>query len=567
MNVYRIEYDRNDGPSGELARVLKNRIEARWDTEVRFDKPADLTLSYREGDRLGEIKKAEDGYLLLGTETHDLWNLAGKVLRSVPTGGEFRPHPKEGVYKTRFLMCGMYFATHFNNYYCVAPMEEIRTYIEDLALWGMEYLTMWFDLHHYTGMDDPKAKDMITRLLAIQEHVRRIGLKIGMGTMANEGFSTTPEHLKGTNEVQNGYVRKPVGYYHTEVCPSTEEGMALILKNRREMLDVFAKYKPDFISTGCYDQGGCTCKDCAPWGSNGYLRTVKEEAKVIREYMPNAKIMLGTWYFGVFYKDDTEWKELYAAFDRGELDFVDCMKADFPAEYPAHVLNNPRPCPVITFPEISMYGMLPWGGYGANPMPAHIQKKWDETDGVVSGGFPYSEGIYEDMNKAICLQLFREGRDPYDTVREYFRYECRVSEDLLDDAVEFIRALEDSHCRDSFGFQTAEHTVTPWHTERIEEAEALAEKLHESLSPNARENPRWQALYLRAKIDGELIRHNFGFSEEFHEYCAKLDDLYYSRDSIRQIRPYRKEQIPVVEQRITRGDWKPEKVLWWTEKY
>ena len=247
MHFYRISFDPKNGPFAELARALKERIEDRWETKVLFGEPADLKISHTEGERFGEIRKTDGGYEIRGTEPHDLWNMAGKVLRSIPTGGEFRPTPEEGKYPTVCTMCGMYFATHFNNYYCTVPMEELRSYIEDMALWGMEYLTMWFDLHHYTGMDDPNAQKMIERLLAIQEHVRRLGLKLGMGTMANEGFSTTPEHLKGTNAVQNGYIRKLDGYYHTEVCPSTEEGMALILKNRTEMMEVFKKYKPDFI--------------------------------------------------------------------------------------------------------------------------------------------------------------------------------------------------------------------------------------------------------------------------------------------------------------------------------
>lgn len=565
MNTYRISFDRKDGPCKEIARVLKDRIEGRWDTEVRFEEPADLKISYTQGERFGEILRTEHGFEIRGTEAHELWNMAGKLLRSIPTGGEFHPAPTEGNFQTESLLCGMYFATHFHNYYCQAPMAEIRRYIEDQALWGMEVLMMWFDLHHYTGMDDPNAKEMIDRLLAIQEHIRKIGLKFSMGTLANEGFSTTPDHLKGTNEIQNGYIRKLDGYYHTEICPATEEGMTLILENRRKMLEVFAKHKPDFFSFGPYDQGGCTCEKCAPWGSNGFLKTSKEVAKMVREILPETKISLSTWYFGTFYKDDTEWEELYAAFDRGELDFVDLINADFPAEYPKYPLTHSPRRPITTFPEISMYGMLPWGGYGANPMPGHILKKWKETEGITCGGTPYSEGIYEDMNKAICLQLFRSGRDPYETVREYLCYECCIKEDLLDDGVQLIRNLENGLIRDSYTFQTAEKTVTPWHTEKIEEAEALALKIHTSLSEKEKNNPRWQVILLRAQIDGELLRGNFAITDRFCELCGELDKLYYSKNAIRQIRPFCKEQMPTLEKRIARADWKPAPVLWWTE--
>ena len=65
----------------------------------------------------------------------------------------------------------------------------------------------------------------------------------------------------------------------------------------------------------------------------------------------------------------------------------------------------PGGLPLLNFPDISMYGQNPWGGYGANPHPGRLQQRWDETKKKLSGGFPYSEGIYEDINKVICAQL------------------------------------------------------------------------------------------------------------------------------------------------------------------
>lgn len=40
----------------------------------------------------------------------------------------------------------------------------------------------------------------------------------------------------------------------------------------------------------------------------------------------------------------------------------------------------------------------PWGGYGANPIPAHLQDLWDAAGNRLSGGFPCSEGIYHAEN-------------------------------------------------------------------------------------------------------------------------------------------------------------------------
>ena len=36
----------------------------------------------------------------------------------------------------------------------------MNRYVEELALWGCNTLAVWFDLHHYHGIDDPEARAM-----------------------------------------------------------------------------------------------------------------------------------------------------------------------------------------------------------------------------------------------------------------------------------------------------------------------------------------------------------------------------------------------------------------------
>ena len=58
---------------------------------------------------------------------------------------------------------GMYLATHFHNYYQVAPVAEVTRYIEDLSLWGVNNYLVWFGMEEFNGMNDPKAQAMIAR--------------------------------------------------------------------------------------------------------------------------------------------------------------------------------------------------------------------------------------------------------------------------------------------------------------------------------------------------------------------------------------------------------------------
>jgi hypothetical protein len=48
-----------------------------------------------------------------------------------------------------------------------------------------------------------------------------------------------------------------------------------------------------------------------------------------------------------------------------------------------------------------MFSGCPWGGYGANPIPTAMQTDWDQHGSLISGGMPYSEGIYLDMNQVM----------------------------------------------------------------------------------------------------------------------------------------------------------------------
>ena len=114
--------------------------------------------------------------------------------------------------------------------------------------------------------------------------------------------------------------------------------------------------------------------------------------------------------------------------------WADYVMADAHEDFPRYPLDEgvPGRLPLLNFPEISMWRQTPWGGYGADPLPARLQRLWNQTQGKLAGGTPYSEGIYEDLNKVICSQLYwKPDRPTMDTVREYAAFE--YSPDVADD--------------------------------------------------------------------------------------------------------------------------------------
>ena len=154
-----------------------------------------------------------------------------------------------------------------------------------------------------------------------------------------------------------------------------------------------------------YDEGGCSCERCRPWGSNGYLRFARDLTRLGRDYFARLESVSSTWMFDT--PPEGEWAGLTDAVAR-DPSWVDSILADAHEDYPRYPLDVVAPggLPWLSFPEISMWGNSPWGGYGANPLPGRYQRRWNQVSHRVSGGFPYSEGIYEDINKAVVAPFY-----------------------------------------------------------------------------------------------------------------------------------------------------------------
>ena len=133
---------------------------------------------------------------------------------------------------------------------------------------------------------------------------------------------------------------------------------------------------------------------------------------------------------------------------------------------------------------------------------------WDSVKHLAAGGFPYSEGIFEDMNKAIYSQFYwQSDRKAYDTLREYVAFE--YSPDVVDEVIRAIGIMEQNHC----------HTYT-WNDDRkaagkfvmestgqAQECLDLLRSAEKKLTAFARQSWRWRILVLRAdKIDNEIRR-------------------------------------------------------------
>lgn len=533
--------DFNDAVAEKGLSILENRLAERGVTFVKVTEPDeanDLALSVCRDEAIPpegfRLEKEGDRLILSASDGRGVLYGAGKILRGIAWDGSFDYFGKTGLFVPQRPIRAIYFATHFGNFYLAAPIEEVERYLEDLALYGLNTFDVWFDYHHYQGIDDPKAVQMIERLRRMLLFADSVGMDCMLGTLANEGYANSPVELRATPT--------KTAHYGVEICPSKPGGMERILAERAAMLDAFAGIPIRYIGFGAYDQGGCECPDCTPWGSRGFLKTCEAVGRLAREKFPDIKILISTWCFGYFH-GEAEWDDFYAKMAE-KPDWADIVLAEHHGNrnYPQYVLDHGKPggLPLVSFPEISMHNMDPWGGFGANLQPRRIQSVWNSAKELLSGGFPYSEGIFEDANKFVCAQLFWSDEESVESILT--EYACGFfSRAEGEKIVEAMLLLEEQMGHYANIEALAQARTIPQggelpvvyrlhHGSEINKngAKKLLDAVEPNLSEKVRDSWRWKLIRVRADLDAELTASGGRPTEKSEELFRVLRKMYHS---------------------------------------
>ena len=517
VKAVRLAFPPQPGPVVEnIGRVFTRQIQERCDARVVAVDPA-LTVELAIAPGIGtEGFRIEDrqggGVRIVGNDEGGLLYGVGKLLRSSRYDqGGFTPGAWRGTSVPVCPVRGVYIATHFSNFYEAASEEEVQRYVEDLALWGVNTLVLHFPHWQFNGFDDPAARKFFDRAKRIMREGKAVGMRVGLLEAANEAFKSSPAELLNT-PVPDALARH--GSFGVQLCPAKPKAHEVLLRDWGRLLDEFADVGLDFINYWPYDEGGCGCKECWPWGARGYLRLGSELSTCTRAKFPKVRFILSTWTY-----DEPlcgEWEGLDKALAEDKK-WVDYIQADALEDFPRYPLEKvvPGGLPLLNFPEISMWGQHPWGGYGANPLPGRFQRLWDQTQRKLSGGLPYSEGIYEDLNKVIVNQFYWDpARPAMETVKEYiaFEYSPRAVQQLAS----VVEAFEKNHKRDGIG----PDAVAAF--EKVQQADA-------QLTAQAKTAWRWRIFYLRALIDKELFeRQGKKEGAALKEAFAELTRIYHA---------------------------------------
>ena len=85
------------------------------------------------------------------------------------------------------------------------------------------------------------------------------------------------------------------------------------MRYNRDLLEGLRANMPDMVITWPYDEGGCACKRCYPWGGNGFIRISKQLFRLARVVNPDVVWCVSTWCFDTPYEG--EWVALAASLE------------------------------------------------------------------------------------------------------------------------------------------------------------------------------------------------------------------------------------------------------------
>ena len=465
-------------------KILKDRLSERINADFEdggllIDLSIDSSLAKAESF---VIEEKDGAFYIKASDSLGLFYGIGKMLHSGKwVNDTFCPTPTNGIESPDCTFRATYVARHFYNFYDVAPMDEIERYLEDLLLWGQNTVILTLSTAGAKNYDDPLFIKAYEKIEEISSVSKELGLKIGV-LMGNCLFTDIPEEIRALPPLQIRYR----GNLGNKICPSKKGGMEYLKKHWTRQLKGLSSL--DYIITWPYDEGGCGCSECTPWGSNKFCDMTKELYSLAKEKFPDVKIGMSTWVFD-FPEDEGEYAGLFRRLN-GDMSFVSFLMTDSHHDFPKYPLEHSCPRPIINFPEISMWSLYPWGGLGANPLPKRFQGIWDSSKHILNGGLPYSEGIYEDISKVQCLGYYWNKDKTYrEILSEYINYE--FSGKVTEDALTLMEIIEENHTNIATGKDPV----------KLTETKALAEKIDTLLSERAKKSWRWRILYIRAILD------------------------------------------------------------------
>jgi hypothetical protein len=534
--MQRVEVRLPDKPSAVVERiyaVFSRVIQERTGIEPARSKNGTIILGLRDG--LGkegyEIADGKNGEILItGNDERGLLYGVGAFLRSSKyQPNRFEPGAFRGKSAPASPLRIAYLASHTGNWYENAPQKDVQQYIEELGLWGYNAIMVCFPAEQFDSFSDPKAQQLTAHLLKLLGAAKQIGLKTVMVHCSNNTYKSLPAGLEA---VETGC--KQITALGIHACPNKPGGRERLLREWAEVLEAYRSVGLDYVCFWPYDNGGCNCEACRPWGANGYISICKDMAATFREFNPKGEVILSSWRFLA-----GEWHDLYDVLGENP-GWAQYMLANSCRGFPDDVAKSdketvergtPGNLTLMVFPEISMLGMWPWGGRGAAFRTEAVKEDIEKARRIGAASImPYSEGIYEDVSKVLWVQSFWDTKRSVDDIlEEYVRYE--YAPQVLPEALEVIKTLGTMQ-----EISLKSKKFSPNEAADGKLCGDFVDRVEPKLPAYVRASWRWKLFALRCRIESCLRQGRCfqadgdTYTEEAQRYFDELNKIYFVDD-------------------------------------
>ncbi|MBQ9777549.1 MAG: hypothetical protein IJW22_01365, partial [Clostridia bacterium] len=258
-----------DGGFSTHARLFTTRVAERVPTELGEDGEKivfaiDATLGAPESYRIEAI---DGGWQVCGTDELGLYFGIGKLLHSAKWSSvDFTPVATDGVVSPASSYRAIYYSKHFYNWYQVAPMDEQERYLEDLLLWGYNVVHTTLPTVNASSFDDPIFTGAIEQTHRIFKLAKKFGMLTSLSIGSNQGLKSAPAEFSAEISFDLTYR----GNLGRNLCINKPGALDYLKNLWRHKLNAFTDVGLDFVTCWPYDEGGCGCEKCRPWGKRGY---------------------------------------------------------------------------------------------------------------------------------------------------------------------------------------------------------------------------------------------------------------------------------------------------------
>ncbi len=339
----------------------------------------------------------------------------------------------------------LYAPGHFGNWYEVAGRFEMRDVLAEAKWWGFNWYGDWFDTVNLTEKPhlSPVASHCwLTKALwenkkAHFQEARRLGFKLDLLVTPNHVYlDQVSKETMAKDLPERQAEKRGIRFFGQLVCPSNPKARSIILKNYDELFRELAEssIRLDAVTYAAYDFGGCACRKCNPWIVT-FAELCKEIHGVAAEYFPGVKMRFCCWWWNP--KDHNlfaEWADKHMPGEVESMALWIKYGEDKPGTVPPGRL--PEECREAYFIHIGYSDNRAdndvYGQWGPVVAPSRITRTLETLKSVHGEGFmAYSEGVFDDVNKAILGGLssgrfssVQEVLEEY--ARRYFEAEGRA---------------------------------------------------------------------------------------------------------------------------------------------